>query len=193
MRAVAGVERSIERLKAVPASDLAAWRGAARETAGVFAAWSRRFEVDSPGPMAEVADALARSAQNRPDDPVPDRAAVRDFRGVAGIAARSAVDKNSPMVWASLVDQLGRTLRAIGDAHLARGEAEMAKTLCGRLSDELAELHDHFATITAQELVPGEQIHVDWMPLALLDLDLDDHQSEISGRHRLSQDHGFER
>jgi hypothetical protein len=193
MRAVAGVERSVERLRAVPASDLAAWRGVARETAGVFAAWSRRFEGDSPGPMAEVADALARSAQNRPDDPVPDRAAVRDFRGVAAIAARSAVDKNSPMVWASLVDQLGRTLRAIGDAHHARGEAEMAKALCGRLSDELAELHDRFTTSTSEELLPGEHHQVDWIPFALLDLDLDDHQSEVSGRHGLSQDHGFER
>jgi len=195
MRAVATVERSVERLRAVPASDLAAWRGAAREAAGVFAAWSRRFEGDRPGPMAEVADALARSAQNRPDDPVPDRAAVRDFQGVAAIAARSAVDKNSPMVWASLVDQLGRTLRAIGDAHHARGEAEMAKTLCGRLSGEINGLHDRFTTSTAQELVPGEQIHVDRIPSAFLDLDLDldDHQSEISGRHGLSQDHGFER
>lgn len=193
MRAVAGVERSVDRLKAVPASDLAAWRGVARETAGVFAAWSRRFEGDSPGPMAEVADALARSAQNRPDDPVPDRATVRDFRGVAAIVARSPVDKNSPVIWASLVDQLGRTLRAIDDAHHARGEAEMAKTLCGRLSDELSELHDRFTTSTSEELLPGEHIHVDWIPLALLDLDLDDHQSEVSGRHRLSQDHGFER
>jgi hypothetical protein len=193
MRAVASVERSVERLKAVPTSDLAVWRGVARETAGVLAAWSRRFEGDSPGPMAQVADALARSAQNRPEDPVPDRAAVRDFQGVAAIAARSAVDKNSPMVWASLVDQLGRTLRAIGDAHHARGEAEMAKTLCGRMSEELAELHDRFTTSTSEELVPGEQIHVDWIPLALLDLDLDDHQSAVSGRHGLSQDHGFER
>jgi hypothetical protein len=193
MRAVASVEQSVERLKAVPASDVAAWRGVARETAGVFAAWSRRFEGESPGPMAEVADALARSAQNRPDDPVPDRAAVRDFRGVAAIAARSAVDKNSPMIWASLIEQLGRTLRVIGDAHHARGEAEMAKALCGRLSDELAELHDRFTTSTSEELVPGEQIHVDRIPSAFLDLDLDDHQSEISGRHRLSQDHGFER
>jgi len=72
----------------------------------------------------------------------------------------------------------------------------MAKTLSGRLSEELAELHDHFATSTAQELVPGEQIHVDWTPSAFLDLDLDDlddHHSEVSGRHRLSHDHGFER
>jgi hypothetical protein len=112
---------------------------------------------------------------------------------VAAIAARSAVDKNSPMIWASLIEQLGRTLRVIGDAHHARGEAEMAKALCGRLSDELAELHDRFTTSTSEELVPGEQIHVDRIPSAFLDLDLDDHQSEISGRHRLSQDHGFER
>jgi hypothetical protein len=69
----------------------------------------------------------------------------------------------------------------------------MAKTLCGRLSDELSELHDRFTTSTSEELLPGEHIHVDWIPLALLDLDLDDHQSEVSGRHRLSQDHGFER
>jgi hypothetical protein len=193
MRAVAGVERSVERLRAVPVSDLAAWRGAARETAGVFAAWSRRFEGYSPGPMADIADTLARSAQNRPHDPVPDRAAVRDFRGVAAIAAQSSVDKNSPMVWASLVDQLGRTLRAIGDAHIARGEAEMAKALGGRLSDDLNDLHDLFTTSTSQELLPGEHHQVDWIPLALLDLDLDDHQSEVSGRHRLSHDHGFER
>jgi hypothetical protein len=193
MRAVVSVERSVARLMAVPASDLAAWRGVARETAGVFAAWSRRFEEDGPGPMAEVADVLARSAQNRPEDPAPDRAAVRDFRGVAAIAARSSVDKNSPMVWASLVDQLGRTLRAIGDAHHARGEAELAKTLCGRLSDDLNELHDRFTTTAPQELVPGEQIHVDRIHSAFLDLDLDDHQSEIGGRHGLSQDHGFER
>ena len=95
--------------------------GAARETAGVFAAWSRRFEGDSPGPMAAAADALARSAQNRPDDPVPNREAVRDFRGVVAIVAQSELNNDSPMVWAMLVDQFVRTLRAISDTHVARG------------------------------------------------------------------------
>jgi hypothetical protein len=120
-------------------------------------------------------------------------AEVDDAVLTPAIAAQSAVDKNSPMVWASLVDQLGRTLRAVGDAHHARGEAEIAKTLCGRLSDELSELHDRFKRSTFQELVPGEQIHLDWIAEALLDLDLDDHQSEVSGRHGLSQHHDFER
>ena len=106
-RAVAAVERSLERLRAVPASDLGAWRGAAREAAGVFAAWSRRLEGNSPGPLAATADVLARSAQNRPGEPAPDREAVRDFRGVAAIVAQSQLSRDSPMAWATLIDQMG--------------------------------------------------------------------------------------
>ena len=158
-RAVAAVERSVERLRAVPVSDLAAWRGAAREAAGVFAAWSRRLEGNSPGPLAATADALARSAQNRPGEPAPEREAVRDFRGVAAIVAQSQLSRDSPMAWAMLIDQLGRTLRAIGDAHAARGETEMAKVLVDGLSAEIAALHERFETNSTQELVPGERTH----------------------------------
>jgi len=160
-QAVADAERSVERLMAIPASDLATWRGAARETAGVFAAWSRRFEGDSPGPMAHASDALARSAQHRPDEPPPNREAVRELRGVAMRVAQSELNNDSPVVWAMLIDQLGRTLRAIGDAHEVRGEVEMAMALGGRLSDELRELHDRFGTSTSRQLVPGEKLYED--------------------------------
>jgi hypothetical protein len=158
-RAVAGVERSLERLRAVPVSDLAAWRGAAREAAGVFAAWSRRLEGNSPGPLAATADALARSAQKRPGEPTLEREAVRDFRGVAAIVAQSQLSRDSPMVWAMLIDQMGRTLRAIGDAHAARGEFTTAKVLVDTLSAEIAALHDRFETNSIQELAPGERTH----------------------------------
>jgi hypothetical protein len=158
-RAVAAVERSAERLRAVPASDLPAWRGAAREAAGVFAAWSRRLEGNSPGPLAATADALARSAQNRPGEPAPERGAVRDFRGVAAIVAQSQLSRDSPMAWAMLINQLGRTLRAIGDAHAARGEFNTAKVLVDGLSAEIASLHDRFETNSIHELVPGERTH----------------------------------
>jgi hypothetical protein len=143
-RAVARTEKIVETLKSVPVSDLAAWRGVAKEAAGVFAAWSRRYEGDNPGPMAAAADALARSAQYRRGEPVPSREVVQGFRGVAAIVAQSELNSESPLVWAMLVNQLGRTLRAIGDAHEARGEAEMAKVLVGDLSKELEVLHDQF-------------------------------------------------
>jgi hypothetical protein len=158
-RAVAGVERSLERLRAVPVSDLATWRGAAREAAGVFAAWSRRLEGDSPGPLAATADALARSAQRRPSDPAPEREAVRDFRGVAAIVAQSQLGRDSPIAWAALIDQMGRTLRAIADAHAARGEFITAKVLVDTLSAEIATMHNRFETNSVQEMVPGERTH----------------------------------
>ncbi len=158
-RAVAAVEGSVERLRAIPASDLPAWRGAAREAAGVFAAWSRRLEGKSPGHLAATADALARSAQNRPGEPTPDRGAVRDLRGVAAIVAQSQLGRDSPMAWAMLINQLGRTLRTIGDAHASRGETEMARVLVDTLSAEIASLHDRFETNSIQELVPGERAH----------------------------------
>jgi hypothetical protein len=156
-RAVAAVERSVERLRAVPVSDLPAWRGAAREAAGVFAAWSRRLEGNSPGPLAATADALARSAQSRPGEPAPEREAVRDFRGVAAIVAQSQLGRDSPFAWAALIDQMGRTLRAIADAHAARGEFNAAEVLVDTLSAEIATLHNRFETNSVQELVPGER------------------------------------
>jgi hypothetical protein len=161
LRAVAGIERSVERLKAVPVSDLAAWRGAAREAAGVYSALSRRFEGDIPGPMADAAEALGRSAQSRPEDPPSSRAAVRDFRGIAAIVAQSELRNDSPIAWAMLLSQLGRTLDAIGDAHAARGESQMAKTLGKRLSAEIFELHGRFETSSSQDLIPGEQTQED--------------------------------
>jgi hypothetical protein len=158
-RAVAGIERSLERLRAVPASDLPAWRGAAREAAGVFAAWSRRLEGKSPGPLAATADALSRSAQNRPGEPTPERGAVRDFRGIAAIVAQSQLSRDSPMVWAMLIDQMGRALRAIGDAHAVRGESATAKVLVDTLSAEIVAPHERFETSSIQELAPGERTH----------------------------------
>jgi hypothetical protein len=158
-RAVAAVERSVERLRTVPVSDLGAWRGAAREAAGVFAAWSRRLEGNSPGPLAAIADVLGRSAQNRPGEPTPDRGAVRDFRGVAAIVSQSQLGRDSSIAWAMLINQLGRTLRAIGDAHAARGEFHTAQVLVNTLSGEIAALHNRFETKSIQELAPGERIY----------------------------------
>jgi hypothetical protein len=155
-RAVAGIERAVERLMDVPVSDLAAWRGAARETAGVFAAWSRRFEGRNPGPLAASADALARSGQGRPGEQVPNRRAVRDLGGIAAIVAQSELGDESPFAWAMLLGQLAKTLTLIGETHAVRGEAKMAKALVGHLCQELEALHDQFEASSSQQLVSGE-------------------------------------
>jgi len=145
-RAVDVVSDAAERLATVSASDLAVWRGAARETAGVFAGLSRRIEGDCPGPLAATADALARSAQSRPGDLVAVRSPGRGLRGVAAVVAQSGMTNESPMAWVMLLDQLGRTLRAMSAAHFARGEAEMATVLVDHLEGGLAALHHRFAS-----------------------------------------------
>jgi len=53
-----------------------------------------------------------------------------------------------------LLDQLGRTLRAMSAAHVARGEAEMATVLVECLEGELAALHDRFASRWVDRPVP---------------------------------------
>jgi hypothetical protein len=156
-RAVGMVSDGAEQLATVPASDLAAWRGAARETAGVFAALSRRVEGDTPGPLAATADVLARSAQSRPGDPVASRLAGRGLRGVAAVVAQSELTNESPMAWMMLLDQLGRTLRAISAAHVARGEKEMATALVEHLEGELVALHDQFARSRGERPAPDVQ------------------------------------
>jgi hypothetical protein len=69
----------------------------------------------SPRPMAAAADALARSAQNRPGDPVPSRDAVSNFRGVAAIVAQSQLSNNhrwpGPCCSTSSVAHSGRSAR----------------------------------------------------------------------------------
>ena len=190
-RAAGAIERAVEKLKEVPVSDLAAWRGASREAAGLFAAWSRRFERNSPGPMAAAADALARSAQNRPGDPAPSRDAVANFRGVAAIVAQSQLSNKSPMAWAMLIDQLGRTLRTIGEAHVARGETETARALVDDLSRELEVLHDRFETSSPQELVPGERMADNRNPLSGYEIG-EHHVARHRGRGS-SHDRGFGR
>jgi hypothetical protein len=156
-RALTAMDKTLERLRSVPAFDLAAWHGAAREAAGLFAAWSRRVEGDNPGPLAASANALARSAQYRADEGAPNRDAVRDLRGIAAIVAQSQLNTDSPIVWAMMVDQLGRTLRAIGDAHAARGEAEAAKALVERVCGDLDALHDRFEAGSLRELISAER------------------------------------
>jgi hypothetical protein len=190
-RAAGAIERSLEKLKQVPVSDLAAWRGASREAAGLFAAWSRRFEKSSPGPMAAAADALSRSAQNRPGDPAPGRDAAANFRGVAAIVAQSQLSNKSPMAWAMLIDQLGRTLRTISEAHVARGETETAGGLVDDLSRKFEELHDRFETSSPQELVPGERMADNRNPLAGYEVGKQ-HVARHRGRGS-SHDRGFGR
>jgi hypothetical protein len=137
-RVIAGVR---EQLAAVPADDVSTWSAAAREAAGIFAAWSARLEYDRPGPLAAAADALARSAQTGLGEPKPQRhGRVKDLRGVAMVVfTASARDEIARQV--ALVRQISRLMEAIHDMHLARGQERQAAALADVARTKLVRLH----------------------------------------------------
>ena len=63
----AGWTCAVERLGGVPAGERARWAAVARETAGVFGAWSARVEAVAPGALARAADARVVGPGTRTD------------------------------------------------------------------------------------------------------------------------------
>ncbi|MBH1934129.1 hypothetical protein I5Q34_07440 [Streptomyces sp. AV19] len=131
-----------ERLATVPVEDVAQWAQAARETAGLFAAWSQRLEGDRPGPLARAADVLARSAQ------LPRGARHRaetagqhdDLRGVALVVMYSRSGEASSWGEYLFLRTLRNTLRALHDMHTARQELYAARQIEDSARHGLAEL-----------------------------------------------------
>jgi hypothetical protein len=161
------------------------------------------IEVGALGPKASLADSIVRrfggrcSSELGIDVDAGDAEVERWFlastlfgtRISARIAERTFYD--SPMAWAMLVGQPGRSLRAIGDAHVLRGETEMAKALVDRQSAELTELQQRFETSSTRELVPGERTQED-RAVAAMDEILERQPEHHRGRGP-SQDGGTER
>jgi hypothetical protein len=90
-----------------------------------------------------------------------------------------------------LVDQLARTLRTIGEAHVARGETETARALVDNLSRELEVLHDRFEASSPNELIPGERMTDRTNPLSGYEVG-ERHVARHRGRGS-SHDRGFGR
>jgi hypothetical protein len=137
-RQAAEVASLREQLRAVPADDRHTWAVVARQSAGVFAAWSRRTESE-PGPLAATADALARSAQMHYRSPRPKYTPAPALSGTAVLLMQVAGTRNSVVADLVLVRQLANTMKAVHDAHVARGELKQALILENAAKGQLAQ------------------------------------------------------
>ena len=131
--ATAAVRELREYLRTVEPGDIATWTRVSADTAGAFAAWSRRTEV-TPGPLAATAKVLGDSAQvRRPAR----RSSGPSARGAALLLASIGHGGAGPVATAALLRQLSNTAKAIHDAHLAAGDtrraAEIADVVRGQL------------------------------------------------------------
>ena len=126
-RCVHDLDRLRADLRSVPLGDRAGWAHAARDAAGVFAAWSAR-EESAPGPLAHTSRMLARSAH------VPAHLSAARPVGLSSIATAAALLLRTPSgqgaaLEAELLRQLARVAVAILDMHTARGDATRAEQL----------------------------------------------------------------
>lgn len=146
------------RLRDVPATDRATWAHVARETAGAFAAWSQRVET-TPGPLAETARELSRSAHIRAHQSSPKPVRMGSASGAAMILLQAAAAGRGTAAEAILFRQLGRLSVALLDAHKAAGDARRAEQMAESLRGKLAAIQERLPEIptkdTAQPAVPA--------------------------------------
>lgn len=151
-------------LRDVPATDRATWAHVARETAGAFAAWSQRVEA-TPGPLAETARELSRSAHIRAHQSKPKPVRMGSASGAAMILLQAATAGRGTAAEAILFRQLGRLSVALLDAHKAAGDARRAEQMSESLRGKLAAIQERLPAVakkdTAEEparaLTPEEE------------------------------------
>jgi hypothetical protein len=128
----------------VPVDDWAVWAQVARETAGVFAAWSLRTEP-MPGPLAATARSLARSAQLRTQPPARARVPLSPARNTARLMLAAGLRGRSSLL---VLSQLANLSKAMHDMHLAAAQAERAAEIEHTVRAELAAVSKRVATST---------------------------------------------
>jgi hypothetical protein len=130
-----------ERLRSTPLDDRTMWAQAARDTAGVLSAWSVRTEA-TPGPLADAARALRRSAQ--PSEPVPLAAhpPMPSPKGAGIMLMQAAVGPSTAVGQASLLRQLMTTMSAVADMHREAGRLHEANRLVLANTSALQRVHD---------------------------------------------------
>ena len=131
------LERVRQQLRAA-GSDPAAVAHAAREGAGVLAAWSITLEGEQPGALARAARQLARSAELPAYTPVPPQPPSR----ASGLALfmLAAGKPDTPAGWMIVAREIALLASELGRAHRARGELERARHIESELGAELAQI-----------------------------------------------------
>jgi len=115
-----------EQLLQIPPEETATWAHAAREAAGMFAAWSLRTEL-TPGPLAETSRVLARSAQLRRREVHGRRwRSLPAARNTSALLLAASPDARAAL---NIFRQLRSLSTAIADMHEAVGELQRAREL----------------------------------------------------------------
>lgn len=145
------------RLHTIPPHDVAGWARVAGQVSGALSAWSVTTEP-TPGPLAQAADAIARSAElHRPLLPRPAR--VSGMSLIAGLIL-AGVGKSrraqGQLAQAMLLRQIIALGAAVADAHQAVGNLRRAEQVNRALNERLVPMLQRLEASMPPARSPGE-------------------------------------
>lgn len=146
-----------KQLRDVPVTDRATWAHVARETSGVFAAWSQRVET-TPGPLAQTSRELARSAHLRAHQSKPKPVQLGSAANAAMILMQAASGGRGTMAEAIMLRQLGRVTVAVLDAHAAAGDVRRAEQMTVMMHTKFAQVQQSMPEIPAAPARAGDRV-----------------------------------
>ena len=151
-RCTTELERVRQQLR-VAGSDPAAIAHAAREGAGVLAAWSLALEGQQPGALARAARQLARSAELPAHTAVP-RKTLSRASGLA-LFMLAAGKPDTPVGWMIVAREIALLTSELGRVHRARGELDRAQQIETELGAELVHIE---ASLAYEQPHTGENL-----------------------------------
>lgn len=129
-----------DRVRSIPPGDLETWAQVAHDTAGIFAAWSRAAEGDTPGPLAAAAAAARQLGQANRWAITGSRATRPVTTGAALLAHQFAIGGQGKVGQAIFLRQLLNTLYALHEAARAMKQTRIAEAIASAVRQDLVTL-----------------------------------------------------
>lgn len=135
-----------QQLRSIPLDDHNAWRDAAGQVAGLCSAWSVRTE-NTPGPLANLADTMAKSAQLPRELYQPRK---RHDPAVRGASLILLAGRRGTAGYGALITQLGNLTRAVYDLHQQSGDIRRAQQIETSVRRDLVDVKQRYEAMAAQ-------------------------------------------
>ncbi|MWV60834.1 relaxase/mobilization nuclease domain-containing protein [Rathayibacter sp. VKM Ac-2754] len=151
------IARLNEQLKGVSFADRATWAHAAKEASGAFAAWSQRIEA-TPGPLADAARSLARTAHLRAHESKARPVQRSSAAGNAMVLMQLAQSGKPGMAEALLMRELVKLSMSIYRMHKAAGDARRAHDVRSMMEQRMMRVSERMPAIPdAAKTTPAPQ------------------------------------
>ena len=142
----AQIEQLRDRMRAVGTDDREAWTQLARETSGVFAAWSIQTET-TPGPLANASDALSRFGQVRAHQVPVKRVPQPGMRQAAMLLMQATSSPSSMASKALMIQTMMQMLKSMYEYQHATSQKQAARQVEVAVRGSLMEVRQSLPAV----------------------------------------------